>query len=83
MITWFFKQEDVIKHALLPLYEASVEEDDSYYRTASDLDPVQASIELVEMKSFVVQKLIELTNLCRDEDNLLKIISLFEKVTDY
>lgn len=70
----------MIKHALLPSFETSIEEDDAYYKSAENTDPVQAALELFEIKNFVAQKLIELIQLCNDEENMLKIISLLEKV---
>lgn len=74
----------MIKHALLPSYEASIVEDDAYYKqlaanSDNNSDP-SVFVELLEMKSFIAQKLIELTQICQDEENMLKIISLFEKV---
>jgi hypothetical protein len=37
-------------------------------------------VELIEMKHFVVVRLIELVQLCTDQVNLVNIINIFNKV---
>ena len=78
-------KEEVIKHNLLPIYEASLTEDDAHYKLIEKTDPILKGdwtvyIDLFEMKNFVVGKLIDLTQFCNHEENMMKIISLFEKV---
>jgi hypothetical protein len=43
-------------------------------------DPVTVYPDLFEMKNFIVSKLIDLAQLCNHEENMMKIIRLFEKV---
>lgn len=71
--------EEVIKEVLIPCYEKCLEEDDLYYRPLANSDPT-SHVDLFEMKYFIVVKLIDLTQLCLDEDNMLKIIKIFEKI---
>ncbi len=76
---------DLIGNILLPIFELSVEEDDLHYRSFVDQQQesnhLQIFTELFEMKNFIVMKLIELTDICHDENNLISIVKIFEKVS--
>lgn len=74
--------DDVIQQAILPCIERSISEDNIYYH-GFDNDPVnlvQMHSELVEIKSFVVNKLIELSSLCHYEENILKIVGIYQQI---
>ncbi len=70
----------MIRYNLLPMYEAAITEDDAYYRSIETGDLITVYADLFEMKNFIVSKLIDLAQLCNHEDNMIKIISLLEKV---
>ena len=69
--------EEVINNALLPICELSIDEDDEYYHS---LNSYESYTDLIEMKNFLVLKLIDLTNYCNSENTLLKIIKILEKI---
>lgn len=73
--------EQLIKEVLLDMYEMVIVEDDSNYRSLShNVDKSMHVNDLFEMKYFIILKLIELINFCQDQENVLKIIKIFEKV---
>ena len=79
--------EDVIRIALLPLVEKSIDEDNQFYHSldVQDGSPPTPSIQqfhsdLIEIKYFIVSKLIELSNICVDETNIFKIVEIFERI---
>ena len=71
----------MISQCLLPIYEASLDEDDLYYKSIECADStILIYAELFEMKNFIVTKLIDLTQWCNQETNMIKIVEIFEKV---
>jgi hypothetical protein len=88
--------QKVISEALLPTYEKCIQEDYTHFlnvlKSSSSATSTQASVtvnsssqqayqELIEMKCFITNKLIELTQWhCNNEANMLKLISLFELI---
>ena len=76
-----------MKVALLPICEESVREDNTFYHSldVNDGSPPASSVQqfhadLIEMKNFMVGKLIELMHICNDEHNIHQIVGIFEKV---
>lgn len=79
--------EDVIRLALLPLVEKSIDEDNQFYRSldVQDGSPPTPSIQqfhsdLIEIKYFIVSKLIDISNICIDETSIFRIVQIFEKI---
>lgn len=82
--------EDIIRLALLPICDESIEEDDKFYHSLdnSNGSPPTPSVQqfhsdLVEMKYFIVTKLTELAQICVDENSVFKIISIFERIVSF
>jgi hypothetical protein len=74
--------DDVIQQALLVCIEKSIDEDNKYYRSM-DYDHAASVImhsDLVEIKSFLINKLIEIAPLCHYEENILKILDIFKHI---
>lgn len=67
----------MIRKVILPRFDVSLNDDDSYYKSSSSPDSL---VNLFEMKSFLVAKLIDLNSLCSQEETMIKIVELFEKI---
>lgn len=71
--------EQLIEHVLINAYENALVEDDSHFRSV-----INSKIsDFFDMKHYIITKLIELVDLSNDENNVLKIIKIFEKVISY
>ena len=74
--------DDVIQQALLVCIEQSIDDDNKYYRSMDSDHAASATMhsDLVEMKSFLISKLIEIAPLCHYEENILKILDIFKHI---
>ncbi len=74
--------DDVIEQALLPCIEQSINGDNRYYRSmdTDNNESLRMHADLIDMKYFVISKLIELAPLCHYENNALKIIDIFSQI---
>ncbi|RNA11928.1 hypothetical protein BpHYR1_032478, partial [Brachionus plicatilis] len=71
--------EQLVAQVLIAAYEITLVEEDSHFRSVPSAQKMDFIFDLFEMKYFVVTKLIELVNVSNDENNVLKIIKIFEK----
>lgn len=78
--TLSIQKEDVIEQAVLPVLELSLDEDERLCQTSEPSNLVQTHSDLVDIKYFIVLKLIEICEICIHESNILKIINILEKV---
>ena len=65
--------------ALLPAYERVLDEDDEMYHSSLQ-EASSSSSDLIEMKHFIVVKLVELTPYCTSESTMLRLVALFDKI---
>lgn len=72
--------EQLIEQVLIRAYEMTLVEDDSHFRSVANAKKMEYIFDLIEMKYFIVNKLIDLVALSNDEKNVLKIVKIFEKV---
>ena len=71
----------MIEHAVLPVLELSIDEDERLCQISTDpSNLVQLHSDLVEIKYFIVLKLIDICEICIHESNILKIVTILEKV---
>lgn len=77
-------KEEVIEMVLLPLFEEVILEEDAHYQSLKKNSQNQewtAYLDLFDVKSFIVNKLVDLQQMCNDERNILKIVQIYEKVS--
>ena len=70
--------EDVMQFALVPAYESYVDDDWAFFNSRGEAQ--YACNEYVDMKYFVVSKLIELSASTKREDTLLKIVHILDRL---